>query len=97
MLTCISPDPPAFAALDEAGGTRHIELARALVQKGHQVTIISSPVSYLTGKARSGRVHWVKKNSLKTRYDPAHLHLSGSASQFFSPYRELFQFHGLLF
>jgi len=49
----------AFAALDEAGGTRHIELARLLVQKGHQVTIISSPVSYLTGKTRSNRIRWV--------------------------------------
>ena len=39
----------AFAALDEAGGTRHHELARFLVQKGHQVTVIASPVSYLTG------------------------------------------------
>ncbi|MEI7846605.1 MAG: glycosyltransferase family 4 protein [Chloroflexota bacterium] len=39
----------AFAALDEAGGTRHHELARYLVQKGHTVTVIASPVSYLTG------------------------------------------------
>ena len=39
----------AFAALDEAGGTRHHELARHLRQRGHQVTIIASPVSYLTG------------------------------------------------
>ncbi len=39
----------AFAALDEPGGTRHHELARFLVQKGHQVTVIASPVSYLTG------------------------------------------------
>ena len=39
----------AFAALDEPGGTRHHELARFLVQKGHQVTVIASKVSYLTG------------------------------------------------
>ena len=39
----------AFAALDEPGGTRHHELARYLVGRGHQVTIIASPVSYLTG------------------------------------------------
>jgi hypothetical protein len=44
----------AFAALDEPGGTRHHELARFLVEKGHRVTILASPVSYLTGKARSG-------------------------------------------
>lgn len=51
----------AFAALDEAGGTRHHELAHFLVQRGHQVTIIASPVSYLTGKARQGRVRWVER------------------------------------
>ncbi len=39
----------AFAALDEPGGTRHHELARFLVTKGHQVTVIASKVSYLTG------------------------------------------------
>lgn len=39
----------AFAALDEPGGTRHHELARHLAQRGHRVTIIASPISYLTG------------------------------------------------
>ncbi len=39
----------AFAALDESGGTRHHELARHLAREGHQVTIIASAVSYLTG------------------------------------------------
>jgi glycosyltransferase involved in cell wall biosynthesis len=41
----------AFAALDEPGGTRHHELARFLASRGHTVTIIASPVSYLTGSA----------------------------------------------
>jgi glycosyltransferase involved in cell wall biosynthesis len=41
----------AFATLNEPGGTRHHELARFLAQCGHQVTIITSPVSYLTGTA----------------------------------------------
>ena len=40
----------AFAALDEPGGTRHHELARFLASQGHQVSIIASPVSYLTEK-----------------------------------------------
>ena len=39
----------AFAALDEPGGTRHHELARHLAGRGHRVTVIVSPVSYLTG------------------------------------------------
>jgi glycosyltransferase involved in cell wall biosynthesis len=51
----------AFAALDEAGGTRHHELARYLVAKGHQVTIIASPISYLTGKTSQKHVQWVEK------------------------------------
>lgn len=41
----------AFASLDEPGGTRHHEFARYLVSKGHKVTVIASPVSYLTGSS----------------------------------------------
>lgn len=44
----------AFAALNEPGGTRHHELARYLAEKGVRVTVIASPVSYLTGKQRAG-------------------------------------------
>lgn len=51
----------AFSALDEAGGTRHIEMARALTRHGHQVTIIASPVSYLTGSTRSAKMAWCEK------------------------------------
>lgn len=51
----------AFAALDEPGGTRHYEIARHLIARGHQVTIIASPVSYLTGKARRERIPWVER------------------------------------
>jgi glycosyltransferase involved in cell wall biosynthesis len=39
----------AFASLNEPGGTRHHEFARFLISRGHQVTVIASPVSYLTG------------------------------------------------
>ena len=39
----------AFASLDEPGGTRHYEFARLLSAHGHQVTVIASPVSYITG------------------------------------------------
>ena len=48
----------AFASLDEAGGTRHYEIARNLVAHGHHVTIITSPVNYLTGHSRDKRMHW---------------------------------------
>jgi glycosyltransferase involved in cell wall biosynthesis len=55
-----------FAALDEPGGTRHHELARYLEQRGHRVTVITSQVSYLTGKpvtagtAAAGRNRWAE-------------------------------------
>ncbi|MHC1740739.1 MAG: glycosyltransferase family 4 protein [Anaerolineaceae bacterium] len=51
----------AFASLDEAGGTRHYEIARILVSQGHKVTIITSPVNYLTGRVKGTRLHWVEK------------------------------------
>lgn len=41
----------AFASLDEPGGTRHYEFARWLVDHGQRVTVIASPVSYITGEA----------------------------------------------
>jgi glycosyltransferase involved in cell wall biosynthesis len=56
----------AFAAIDEPGGTRHHEFARQLAALGHEITIIASPVSYLTGSRISslkkeeqleGRIH----------------------------------------
>jgi glycosyltransferase involved in cell wall biosynthesis len=39
----------AFASLNEPGGTRHHEFARLLASQGHKVTVIASPVSYITG------------------------------------------------
>ncbi|HJW89600.1 MAG TPA: glycosyltransferase family 4 protein [Anaerolineales bacterium] len=51
----------AFASLDEPGGTRHHELARFLATRGHQVTVIASPVSYLTGVARTPHIPWVER------------------------------------
>jgi glycosyltransferase involved in cell wall biosynthesis len=40
----------AFAAINEPGGTRHHELALYMACNGHRVTIVTSPISYLTGK-----------------------------------------------
>jgi glycosyltransferase involved in cell wall biosynthesis len=51
----------AFAALTEPGGTRHHEFARYLAGRGHRVTVVASPVSYLTGTARRGRIPWVER------------------------------------
>jgi glycosyltransferase involved in cell wall biosynthesis len=44
----------AFMTSDEAGGTRHYELARHLIRAGHLFTAIASTISYLTGGRRSG-------------------------------------------
>ena len=49
----------AFASLDEPGGTRHHEFARLLALKGFRITIVASPVSYLTGQTR------IEKTSLR--------------------------------
>ena len=40
----------AFVSSQEAGGTRHYELARHLVQQGHHFTVIASNINYLSGK-----------------------------------------------
>jgi lipopolysaccharide/colanic/teichoic acid biosynthesis glycosyltransferase len=43
----------AFVSPDEAGGTRHYELAKRAVEQGIAFTIVASDISYLTG-ARAG-------------------------------------------
>lgn len=53
----------AFAALDEAGGTRHYEMARFLVSSGHRITIIASPVNYLTGASAQNRIPWKQRET----------------------------------
>ena len=54
----------AFASDSEPGGTRHYELARYLVKEGHQVTIVASNVSYLTGKRMVAQFGLVRKEAL---------------------------------
>jgi glycosyltransferase involved in cell wall biosynthesis len=39
-----------FVDPNHPGGTRHFELAKYLVQKGHRVTIVAGNVDYLTGQ-----------------------------------------------
>ena len=39
-----------FVSPDQAGGTRHYELARHFVEQGHQFSIVASDLSYLTGQ-----------------------------------------------
>jgi glycosyltransferase involved in cell wall biosynthesis len=40
----------AFVSPAEAGGTRHVELARPMVAGGDEFTIVAADVSYLTGR-----------------------------------------------
>jgi len=69
----------AFAALNEPGGTRHHEFARFLVKQGHQVSIIASPVSYLTGKdsqSQQVKIEMEGKISIYRAYTYPALHKS---------------------
>lgn len=40
----------AFVGPNEAGGTRHYELAQHAIKNGHRCTIVASDISYLTGQ-----------------------------------------------
>ncbi len=44
----------SFATPEEPGGTRHFELARGTVERGHDFTVIASKISYLTGQNTTG-------------------------------------------
>ena len=48
----------AYIGLDEAGGTRHAEMASYLADRGHRITIITGSTSYLTGKTRHAKPGW---------------------------------------
>jgi len=47
--------------MDEPGGTRHLEMAQILSRQGHQVTVIASSVSYLTGAIKGKKNAWCTK------------------------------------
>jgi glycosyltransferase involved in cell wall biosynthesis len=53
-----------FAAIDEPGGTRHHEMALYLTEMGNKVTVVTSPVSYLTGT--------VENNTRASQEQPQH-------------------------
>lgn len=42
----------AFAGPGEPGGTRHYEIARLMKREGHDFTVLTSTISYLTGMPR---------------------------------------------
>jgi len=55
----------AFCGPQDPGGTRHYELARALVRMGHRFTIVTSRFSYLTGTKKSDLAH---EDGIDVRY-----------------------------
>jgi glycosyltransferase involved in cell wall biosynthesis len=74
----------AFVSGDEAGGTRHFELGQRLSARGDHMTVVSSQVSYLTGRPvdarrfgwRRGLFYREQVNGLTVMraYSPAVLH-----------------------
>jgi len=54
----------AFTSPDEAGGTRHFELAQRCVKDGQAFSIVASDVSYLSGKRREGKRRLVTEEDL---------------------------------
>ena len=66
----------AFAAINEAGGTRHFEFARFLVAQGHKVTVIASPVSYLSGASNQAKNEVIDGVTIHRAYTYQALHRS---------------------
>jgi len=66
----------AFAAINEPGGTRHHEIARFLVDHGHQVTVIASPVSYLSGTSSHKKEEYIEGVRILRAYTYVALHRS---------------------
>jgi glycosyltransferase involved in cell wall biosynthesis len=48
----------AFAAASDPGGTRHLELARSVVEAGEEFTIVASDVNYSTGRRVTPRLRF---------------------------------------
>ena len=57
----------AFVSPDDAGGTRHYELARRLVDGGQQFSIVASDLSYLSGKKCASNEMIQDFNGVKVR------------------------------
>lgn len=54
----------AFVGPDEPGGTRHYEFARHCLAQGHEFTIITSDISYLTGRSMIQKAGIVSEQDL---------------------------------
>jgi len=54
-----------FISPQEAGGTRHLEFARYVQQRGHRFTIVASDLSYLTGSRVVARKRLVTEHEIE--------------------------------
>lgn len=67
----------AYATPRQPGGTRHHELARRLVDRGHEVRVIASRVSYLSGRADDApRSEQVDGVAVERAWSPRRYHQS---------------------
>ena len=85
----------AFVTTGEAGGTRHIEFARRLAARGHRVTIITSPVSYLSGENNLAGVYLWKKEQWAENIEIRYCWTSSGMHKGFV--RRLFAFFSFMF
>ncbi|MBQ6343949.1 MAG: glycosyltransferase family 4 protein [Anaerolineaceae bacterium] len=85
----------AFVTTGEAGGTRHIEFAKRLADKGHRVTIITSPVSYLSGESSFGGHFFWKKEQWAENIEIRYCWTSSGMHKGFVP--RLFAFFSFMF
>ena len=74
----------AFASLDEAGGTRHHELARYLVDQGNQVTVYHQSGQLSQREVPAEDALDRKRGRSGRDYYPPDLYIPGFSSQFFS-------------
>jgi glycosyltransferase involved in cell wall biosynthesis len=54
-----------FVDHEHPGGTRHFELASALIRDGHQVKIVAGSLNYLTGERLGPQTGWVNEENLQ--------------------------------
>jgi glycosyltransferase involved in cell wall biosynthesis len=54
----------AFAAASDPGGTRHLELARCVVEAGEEFTIVASDVNYGTGRRVTPRLRFATEEKV---------------------------------
>lgn len=82
-----------FVTADEAGGTRHYELARHLVARGHRMTVVASPVNVLTGQSAARERGPQKARRVQDGVEIRYVkHYGGLHRSYFTRFLTLFSF-----